>query len=196
MVLNQFNGRVAVKLLQKTGVNFSVAMVFKDDTLTYRGIDARLGDYVFLKASDGRYVRLKVTAIERQTAYNIKATLTDETATVRYFNAQNGAMVRETRFRKYPVFPANIEQTLLDVMLSHYSILSDFEFDDCNGLLTAADLDGTEILSVKKDGEMKCLPISELVEFTLTLKSPNGTRRRLELTDYEQADWAKRDPSV
>jgi hypothetical protein len=196
MVLNQFNGRVALKLHSKIGANFSVTMIFKDERTSYRGIDARIGDYVYLKASDGKFYRLKVTDIESQNALVIVATLTDETAQIRNFSAQNAAIFRETANRQYPLFISGISPVMQAAIGTHLSILIDQNTAQtgCKSTITAAELDGTEFIPILKNGESRCLPISEAIEYFLTLTSPNGNRRRLELTDYDQTEWAKRPP--
>lgn len=198
MVLEtQFHGVVFITPLSKLANNFRVTMYFHDEGSIYKGYNAKIGDYVYTRVQTGKFHRLKVTDIESKDTSTIVAILTDEDATIRgNLIAYNGVIMRETPNMKLPLFSSGVSMVLLAAIKTHLALLIDknTQGSDCKSTITAAELDGTEFISIIKNGESRCLPISEAIEYWLTLKSPNGARKRLTLTDYAQTEWENRPP--
>jgi hypothetical protein len=181
MVLErQFNGRVFIKPLSKSGNNFNVTMFFTDEGSLYKGYHTQLGDYVFLRAqtpTGTKFHRLKVTAIQSADAFTIVATLTDESLEIKTLIAYNGAIMRETANMKLPIFPSGLPKVLQAAMESHFSILVDQNTEGslCKGILTDRNgITGDETLCfTNPDGSQKQITTTEFRAWVLTCQFEN-----------------------
>ena len=183
MVANQFNGRVYLAQSVKRDGFFDITLAFTDFTSYYRGIDAQIGDVVFLRGQDGKGYRLVVTAFQRKLASQITCTVSTDTS-LSILPPQYCAIVRETPNRKFPMFPIGLPLAIRSIMENYYAVIDDslpFGVGGCTGdLITHTQVQGTETVCLQKaDGTQAKITVDELREYFLIMTNSTDEKYRL-----------------
>ncbi len=183
MVTNQFNGRVYLAQSVKRDGFFDITLAFTDFTSYYRGIDALIGDVVFLRGQDGKGYRLVVTAFQRKLASQITCTVSTDTP-LSILPPQYCAIVRETPNRKFPMFPIGLPLAIRSIMENYYAVIDDslpIGVGGCTGdLITHTQVQGTETICLQKaDGSQAKITIDELREYILIMTNSTDEKYRL-----------------
>ncbi len=181
MVANLFNGRIYLAKSVKRGGLYDLTLAFSDTTSYWRGIDARIGDVVFLRGQDGKGYRLVITAFQRKLASQIWCTV-QPTTPLSILPPQYCAIVRETPNRKFPMFPSGLPLAIRSIMESYYAVIDDnLTESGCDGeIITHTQVVGSETICLQKaDGSKAKITIDELREYILILTNSNDENYRL-----------------
>lgn len=133
MATNLFNGKVFISQTIKLGNLWQITLNFTDLNNHFKGSDVRQGDVLFCRGVMGESIRAVIQTVDLANFSTIICKiLTDEI--VNFIPLSNGALVRETTNRKYPMFPNGISESLRSIMLSYYAWLSDRDIAIVNSL--------------------------------------------------------------